>query len=301
MDTDERRVVERASSSRTTHPPRIPPSAPTPAQELDLKSGGLRREQLARDHRDDPNLPVGKLGCRGQGDRDLGPRRHDHDIRSAAAILRDVGSPADRRPPGRVGLRSTPARPCRVSASTVGPVLPLVGHPPGHLGLLGIAGTQHQEVRDRPQRGKVLHGLVRRAVLADEYRVVREDVDHRKLRDGGQPHGGAHVVREHEKRGAERTEARRGTRCRCRCRPCRARGCRSGSSCPAGFARLKSPMSLRFVLFDGARSADPPTRFGTALAIAFSTWPLAGAGGEALPLLERRARRPPSRSSAPRG
>ena len=42
---------------------------------------------------------------------------------------------------------------------------------------------------------------------------------------------------------------------------------------PSGVSLLKSPMSLRFVLFDGARSAEPPIRLGTAFAIALSTCP----------------------------
>ena len=44
---------------------------------------------------------------------------------------------------------------------------------------------------------------------------------------------------------------------------------------PQGVAAVKSPMSARLVLFDGARSAEPPTRFGMTFAMAFSTFPLA--------------------------
>ena len=43
--------------------------------------------------------------------------------------------------------------------------------------LVGVARADRQEARDRAQRQNLLDRLVRRAVLADADRVVREDVD----------------------------------------------------------------------------------------------------------------------------
>ena len=68
-------------------------------------------------------------------------------------------------------------------------------------------GRRTSEIRDGAQGRQVLDRLVRRAVLADEHRVVREDVDHRQLRDGRHADGGPHVVAEDHERGAERPQA----------------------------------------------------------------------------------------------
>ena len=82
------------------------------------------------------------------------------------------------------------------------PVLAQHGLFPGLAGLGGVGRADGQQVRDDPERGHVLHGLVRGAVLAHRDAVVGEHVDHRKLHQAGQANGGAHVVGEHQKRAA---------------------------------------------------------------------------------------------------
>ena len=56
---------------------------------------------------------------------------------------------------------------------------------PGFRHFVGVGRAQHDQARDGPQRRQLLDGLVRRAVLADADGVVREDVDHRQLHQGG--------------------------------------------------------------------------------------------------------------------
>src|SRR5215207_11427329 len=73
---------------------------------------------------------------------------------------------------------------------------------PGVRGLVRVAGAQHREVRDRPQRGHVLDRLVGGAVLAEADRVVRPHVDDRGLHHGGQADRAAHVVAEGQERAA---------------------------------------------------------------------------------------------------
>ena len=112
----------------------------------------------------------------------------------------------DRLPPVGVGLgihddalarEGERGRPVRASD----------GHPPRHLGLLRVAGAKQAEIGNGAQGRQVLDGLVGRAVLPHEHRVMGEHVDHRQLRDGGNAHRGAHVIGEHHERGAEGPQA----------------------------------------------------------------------------------------------
>ena len=64
--------------------------------------------------------------------------------------------------------------------------------------LLGIGRADDLHVRDQPERGDGLDGLVGRAVLPDADRVVRVDVDHRQPGERGEPHRRPGIVGEDE-------------------------------------------------------------------------------------------------------
>ena len=48
---------------------------------------------------------------------------------------------------------------------------------------LASPGRDHHQARHRPERGQMLHRLVRRPVLPHADGVVGEDVDHRQLHE----------------------------------------------------------------------------------------------------------------------
>ncbi len=50
---------------------------------------------------------------------------------------------------------------------------------------IGVAGPQRDQPRHSAQSGKLFNGLMGWSILADTDRVVREDVQHRQLHDGG--------------------------------------------------------------------------------------------------------------------
>ena len=71
----------------------------------------------------------------------------------------------------------------------------------------GVARAPDVEVRDQPQRRRVLDRLVRRPVLAEADRVVREDVDDALLHQRGHADRVAAVVAEGEEGAAVRDQA----------------------------------------------------------------------------------------------
>ena len=73
---------------------------------------------------------------------------------------------------------------------------------PGLRRFIGVSGSKHNKPRDRAQRCELLDGLMRRAVLADTDRIVREDVDHRQLHQRGQADRGTAIVAEDQEPGA---------------------------------------------------------------------------------------------------
>ncbi len=74
-------------------------------------------------------------------------------------------------------------------------------------GLVAVGGPDHVEIRDRPECGEVLDGLVGRAVLADADRVVGEHETDLGLGERRQADRRAHVVGEHEEGAADRQGA----------------------------------------------------------------------------------------------
>ena len=74
--------------------------------------------------------------------------------------------------------------------------------------LVGVAGPQRDETRNRAERCQVLDGLMGRAVLAVAHRVVREDEDRRQLHQRGEPDRRPRVVAEDEEGRAKRPQLR---------------------------------------------------------------------------------------------
>ena len=72
--------------------------------------------------------------------------------------------------------------------------------------LVGVAGADEPEVRNRPQRGVGLDGLMGRPVLAEPDRVVRPGPDDRELAQRRQAHRRPHVVAEDQEGGAVRRD-----------------------------------------------------------------------------------------------
>eukprot|EP00968_Pinguiococcus_pyrenoidosus_P004601 scaffold301_cov243-Pinguiococcus_pyrenoidosus.AAC.106 len=82
------------------------------------------------------------------------------------------------------------------------------GRQGGHVGtghFVAVRGADHLHVGHGAAGLEHLHGLVRRAVLAEQDRVVGGDEEQRELRQGGHAHGAKRVADEVEEGGAERT------------------------------------------------------------------------------------------------
>src|SRR5688572_22110564 len=75
---------------------------------------------------------------------------------------------------------------------------------PGRPGLRGVAGAPDFHARNHAQRREVLDRLVRRAVLAEADRVVRQHEDAARPDDGGHAQAAARIVGEDEEGAAER-------------------------------------------------------------------------------------------------
>ena len=67
---------------------------------------------------------------------------------------------------------------------------------PGLGDFIGVAGTQGNQARDRPQAAQVLNGLVGRTIFADANGIVREDVNDRDFHQRRQADGRTRKVRE---------------------------------------------------------------------------------------------------------
>ncbi len=78
---------------------------------------------------------------------------------------------------------------------------------PRYGGLVGVAGTDDNQPGNRSKTGDLLHGLMGRTVLTHSDAVVRENIDHLHPHQRGEPDRRAHVVREGQKRRAERDGA----------------------------------------------------------------------------------------------
>ena len=103
--------------------------------------------------------------------------------------------------------------------------------------------------------------------------VVGEDVGDRQAHERRQAHRRAHVVDEHEEGGHVRADRRRARPCRW---PIAAMACSRTPKWklrPAGVTACWSGTSLIRVLFEGARSAEPPISVGTCGATALMTLP----------------------------
>ena len=156
-------------------------------------------ELLGRRHR------VLELAAGGQED----------EVERRGLLLGDVAALEARlRAGSSTGIDSSSGTAWRVSASSVGPSVPVERGDERARGLLGIGRADDVEVRDDPETRDGLDRLVGRAVLADADAVVRENVDDGQVAERREPD---------RRRGSSRrrrgTSRRSGGRCRApRCR-----------------------------------------------------------------------------------
>ena len=146
-------------------------------------------------------------------------------------------------------------------------------HLPGLDHLVGIAGPQHDQSGNGPQRRELLDRLVRRAVLADADRIVREDIDHRDLHDRSQPDRHPAIVAEDQESGAEGADLDQRHPVQDGAHRVLADAEVDVAARVAPASKSPAPSNVRRVLVDGARSAAPPISQGTFRAIAFKTMP----------------------------
>ena len=140
------------------------------------------------------------------GDVDLRSCRHQDQLRLAArAVVQHVGAALDRvvRHGGGVPHRQPLARQ-RERRRPVGLAQRV---PPRERGLVVAGRTHDVDVGRRAQRDQLLDRLVRRPVLADADRVVREHERRRDAHDRREPDRGLHVVAEDQEAGAVGAEA----------------------------------------------------------------------------------------------
>src|SRR3954470_2657910 len=137
----------------------------------------LRLEALPAGQRDhasrDPVVVQGPTG--GHRELELGPGADDDQSgRATSRVAEHVAAPGD----ALAGLLGGPFEHRELLAGQRErdwSISSLDGERPCGRGLVRVAWADEPQVRDRPQRRVLLHGLVRRAVLAETDRVVRPD------------------------------------------------------------------------------------------------------------------------------
>ena len=118
-----------------------------------------------------------------------------------------VGAPGHAR--GRAELRAVERRQILPAEYQDGrSVGPPHDHAIGLRHLVGIGRTEHADSGDRAGAGELLDRLVRRAILAEADRVVREDVDDPEVAQRRQPQRRLEIVEKHEECRAVRAEPR---------------------------------------------------------------------------------------------
>ena len=132
----------------------------------------------------------------------------------------------------------------RVSSSAVGPFLRSQGRRPGDRGLDRVARPPDIHVGHQAQARRMLDRLVRRPVLAQADRIVREDVDRAHAHQRREAQRVARVVGEHEEGAAVGNRGRRAARGRSSPRTCRTRARRRTRSCRC------HPRPTTFEVFD---------------------------------------------------
>ena len=178
----------------------------SPAEHLLVPGGLLPIEEGAAGQRDHPRRDAHRIekALRLHRDGHLGAGADQHHLRlgsvgehvTAATDLRDLLRSA------RLRRQVLPRQQQRAGARAL-----LERERPGHRGLGGVAGPPDIEIGDQAQARGMLDGLVRRAVLAQADRVVREDMNHAQLHQRGHANSVAAVVAEGEEGAAVRNEA----------------------------------------------------------------------------------------------
>src|SRR5437016_2471008 len=78
------------------------------------------------------------------------------------------------------------------------------GHAISFRHFVGVTRSHDENIGHGAQRRELFDGLVRRAVLTDADRVVREDIDDGDFHEAGETHGWFYVVAKIEKCSTER-------------------------------------------------------------------------------------------------
>ena len=181
----------------------------------------------------------------GHGQRQLRAGRDEDEVRlrgDAACVLgvgQDIAA-ASKALRGQLGRAWQDGQLLPRQGERHRPVGSLDREPPGGHGLVRVTGPHEPQVGHGAQCGVMLDRFVRRPVLAEPDGVVGPDVGHRQPGQRREANRTAHVVAEVQERARVRDGSRRGTRCRWRWRPWRARGRRS-----AGSVRRRRPRSRR--------------------------------------------------------
>ena len=144
----------------------------------------LRVEQLPRRHRDDARLgpalreQLGRVG----GEADLGTGRDQDQVDAAVGLTQDICAARD------VGVARAQERQLLAREDDDGrPGLRLHRELPGLERFERVGRPDVDDVGRRADHRELLDRLVRRAVFAQEHRVVGEDEDFADLVERGQP------------------------------------------------------------------------------------------------------------------
>ena len=153
-------------------------------------------------------MPVGgELVAGLEREGHLRARRDEDHVGLSVGVDQDVR--ALRHPGSRRGGRPVDGRQRLPREHEHGRLVAQLHHvAPGLGDLVRVRRAEHEQSGHRPQRRELLDRLVRRAVLADADRVVREDVDDGDLHQRGEPDRAARVVREDEEPRPERAQLR---------------------------------------------------------------------------------------------
>ena len=282
------------SFSNTTLPGALAPKRSMPM----LSSAQRDQPNVVAASTDSVGTPFGQhLRLRGSALRgEAIPRRHADDARRDTRRLR-VRPP--RRRTRRLRCRCRSARPCGLAASRTTPAPAATADPSVHDrdrlarqhecgwaivrdgclprldGFVGIGWANDLQVGNGAQRGEVLDRLMRRPVLANANRVVREHEQHLGLAERGQSHRRAACSRGTRRTCRPPAARRRATPCRPSSIPSRARERRSTAGARRASAAVIAfwPVSLVPVL--PVRSAAPATNPGTPSSDALNAFSIA--------------------------
>ena len=172
------RAGRRSATSRRARRPRSRAGAPSGGSTESRQAAPARSNTLRAGHRHDANAPAALARARAR------PRpRARPPSRSRSGCSRRVAAHSTRRSrrarsaASCAGVARLCGSACRVSARHRRRLAAPDRGAPGDPGLRRVAGPPDFHARDQPQRREMLDRLVRRPVLAEADRVVRQHED----------------------------------------------------------------------------------------------------------------------------